>query len=91
MNRGLALGIHLSTAVVTATGMLLVWMVLLEELPEALGGAAPRRRRRLAEQEPIAADQVGLAPRWQRGQLTAFCARQLGTLCPTAGDAPGRQ
>lgn len=34
MNRGLALGIHLSTVVLTATGMLLVWMVLLEELPE---------------------------------------------------------
>jgi hypothetical protein len=34
MNRGVALGIHLSTAVLTATGMLLVWMVLLEELPE---------------------------------------------------------
>ena len=34
MNRGIALGIHLSTIVLTATGMLLVWMVLLEELPE---------------------------------------------------------
>lgn len=34
MTRGVALGLHLSTLVLTVTGALLVWMVLLDEPPE---------------------------------------------------------